>query len=40
MDDLPDEKRMREVNIEGYKYFGVLQLDSIMNREMKKRMQE
>ena len=26
---------MREVNLDGYKYLGVLQLDSIMNREMK-----
>ena len=26
---------MRQVNLDGYKYFGVLQLDSIMNREMK-----
>ena len=40
MDDLPDENRMRDVNLEGYKCFGVLQLDSIKNREMKKRMHE
>ena len=33
--ELPDGKRMREVNLDGYKYLGVLQLDSIMNREMK-----
>ena len=34
---LPDGKRIREVNLDGYKYLGVLQLDSIMNREMKKK---
>ena len=34
--ELPDRKQMREVNYEGYKYLGVLQLNSIMNREMKK----
>ena len=27
---------MREVNLDGYNYLGVLQLDSIRNREMKK----
>ena len=31
--ELQDEKRMKEVNLDGYKYLGVLQLDSIMNRE-------
>ena len=31
--ELQNEKRMREVNLDGYKYLGVLQLDSIMNRE-------
>ena len=35
--ELPDGKRMREVKLDGYKYLGVLQLDSIMNREMKKK---
>ena len=33
--ELPDGKRMREVNLDEYKYLGVLQLDSIMKREMK-----
>ena len=32
---LPDGKRMREVKLDGYKYLGVLQLDSIMYSEMK-----
>ena len=36
--ELPDGKRMREVNLDGYKYLGVLQLDSIMHREMKEKM--
>ena len=36
--ELPDGKPMREVNLEGYKYLGVLQLDSIMNREMKEKV--
>ena len=36
--ELPDEKRMREVSLDGYKYLGVLQLDSIMNREMKEKV--
>ena len=38
--ELSDGNRMREVNLEGYKCLGVLQLDSIMNREMKKTMRE
>ena len=29
---------MREVNLAGYKYLGVLQLDSVMNREMKEKV--
>ena len=29
---------MREVNLVGYTYSGVLQLDSIMSREMKKKV--
>ena len=33
--ELPDGKRMKEVNLDGYKYLEVLQLDCIMNREMK-----
>ena len=33
--ELPDGKCMREVNLAGYKYLGVLQLDSIMNKKMK-----
>ena len=32
---LPDGKCMREVNLDGYKYLGVLQFDSVMNREIK-----
>ena len=36
--ELPDEKRMREVNLDGYKYLGKLQLDSNMNREMKEKV--
>ena len=35
--ELPDGKRMREVNLDGHKYLGVLQLDFIMNREMKEK---
>ena len=33
--ELPDGMRMREVKLDGYKYLGVLQLDSIMYSEMK-----
>ena len=36
--ELPDGKHMREVNLDEYKYLGVLQLDSIMNREMKEKV--
>ena len=36
--ELPDGKRMREVNLDGYKYLGVLQLDSTMNRELKEKV--
>ena len=36
--ELPDGKRMREVNLDGYKYLGVLQFDFIMNREMKEKV--
>ena len=36
--ELPDGKHMREVNLDGYKYLAVLQLDSIMNREMKQKV--
>ena len=38
--ELSDGNRMREVNLEGHKCLGVLQLDSIMNREMKETMGE
>ena len=34
---LPDGKRMIEVNLDGYKYLGVSQLDSNMNSEMKEK---
>ena len=33
--ELPDGKQMREVNLDGYYYLGVLQLYSIMNKEIK-----
>ena len=36
--ELLDEKRMKEVNLDGYKYLEVLHLDSIMNREMKEKV--
>ena len=36
--ELLDGKRMREVNLDEYKYLGVLQLDSIMKREMKEKV--
>ena len=32
---LPDGKRMRGIHLDGYDSLGVLQLDSIMNQEMK-----
>ena len=35
---LPDGKLMREVNLDGYKFLGVLQLDSIINRKMKEKV--
>ena len=34
--ELQDGERMKEVDQEGYKYLGVLQLDKTMNKEMKK----
>ena len=36
--ELPDGRRMREINLDGYKYLGVLQCDSIMDREMKEKV--
>ena len=36
--ELSDGKCMREVNLDRYKYLGVLQIDSIMNREMKEKV--
>ena len=36
--ELPDGKRMREITLYRYKYLGVLQLDSIMNKEMKEKV--
>ena len=36
--ELPHRNHMREVNLDGYKYLGVLQLDSIMNREIKEKV--
>ena len=38
--ELPDEKCMREVNLDRYKYLGVLHLDSITNRWMKEKMKD
>ena len=35
----PDRKRIREVNLYGYKYLGELQLDSVMNRKMSRKVQ-
>ena len=32
--ELPDGKHMRQVNIDGYTYLGVLQFDFIMNSKM------
>ena len=36
--ELPDGKRMREVNLDEYKYLGVFQVDSSMKREIKKKV--
>ena len=36
--ELPVGKRMKEVNLDGYKYLGVLRFDPIMNREMKEKV--
>ena len=36
--ELPGGKCMRVVNLDGYKYLGVLQLDSIKNGEMKEKV--
>ena len=33
--ELPDGERMKELDQQGYKYLGVIQLDKIMNKEMK-----
>ena len=33
--ELPDQKRLGEVNHDRYKYLGLLQIDFMMNREMK-----
>ena len=35
---LLDRKRMRDVKLDGWKYLGVLQLYSIMNRDVKERV--
>ena len=32
--ELPDGERMKEVDEEGYKYLGVLQLDKVLNNDM------
>ena len=36
--ELSEGKRMREVNLDKYKYLRVLQLDSIVNREKKEKV--
>ena len=36
--ELPDGKDMRKINLDGYKYLGVLQLDSIIITEMKEKV--
>ena len=36
--DLPDDQHIREVEEEGYKYLGMLQLDMILNTKMKGRI--
>ena len=36
--DLPDNQHIREVEEEGYKYFGILQLDMTLNTKMKGRI--
>ena len=33
--DLPDDQHIREVEEEGYKYLGILQLDMTLNTKMK-----
>ena len=33
--DLPDDKHIGEVEEEGYKYLGILQLDKTLNTKMK-----
>ena len=38
--ELPDGKRMREVNLDEYKYLGVFQVDSSMKREIKKKSEK
>ena len=36
--ELPDKKRITEVNLEGHKFLEVLQLDSKNNKEIKKKV--
>ena len=33
--ELPDGRRMKDVDLVGYKYLGILQMDGTLNREMK-----
>ena len=33
--DLPDNQHIKEVEEDGYKYLGIMQLDKILNTEMK-----
>ena len=36
--ELPDGQKMKEVDVDGYKYLGVLQLDGVMNTKMKEKV--
>ena len=38
--ELPNGRKMKEVDLSGYKYLGVLQLDSVMNGEMKTKVRD
>ena len=33
--EMPDGERMKEVDEEGYMYLGILQLDKVLNKDMK-----
>lgn len=38
--ELPDGRRMKEVDLTGYKYLGILQADNTMNHEMKDKVRK